>query len=167
VKQNKRLEQMRMVLDRSREELGKMHRETLEVRLATEELWLRLARESGSEDLKKSVAKIQTRLATEYQDAVARFELQKQELVQSRNELREQQEQLSARKDQIDQLAVQVESAQSERERNVKEREEEMDRRQEHIDEQMRRLQHERAEMEHEVRMLQAQIDAAFGKNAA
>ena len=42
-----------------------------------------------------------------------------------------------------------------------------MDRRQEHIDEQARRIQQERAEMEHEVRMLQTQIDAAFGKNAA
>jgi hypothetical protein len=167
VKQNKRMEQMRLALDRSREELGNMHRETLEVRLATEELWLRLAGESGTEDLKKSVGKIQARLASEYQDAVARLEVNKQELQQSRIELREQQEKLAARKDQMDQLAMDTESAVSERERNLKGREEELDRRQSHIDEQTRRLQQERAEMEHEVRMLQAQIDAAFGKNAA
>jgi hypothetical protein len=167
VKQNKKLEQKHLALDRSREELGKMHRETLEVRLVAEELWLQLAGESGSEDLKKSVAKIQVRLASEYQDAVSRLDVQKQELKQGRDELRDQQEKILARKEQADQLAVQAESALSERERALQGREEELDRRQRHIEEQAHRVQQERAEMEHEVRMLQTQIDAAFEKNAA
>ena len=167
VNQNKRLEQMRLALDRSREELGKMHRETLEVRLATEELWLRLAGDTGSEDLKKSVGKIQARLASEYQSAVARLEVQKQELKQSQDDQREQQEKLLVRKAQMDQLVARAESAMTERERDIKTREEELDCRQERIEEQMRRIQQERAEMEHEVRILQTQIDAAFEKNAA
>jgi len=167
VKQSKKLEQMRLVLDRSREELGKMHRETLEVRLATEELWLRLAGETGSEDMKKSVEKIQSRLASEYQDAIGRLEVQKQELKQSREEFRSQQGKLEEQKEQMNLLSLQTEQLLSDRESRLLQREEELDRRQEHIDEQTRRLQQERSEMEHEVRVLQTQIDAAFSKNAA
>jgi chaperonin cofactor prefoldin len=44
-------------------------------------------------------------------------------------------------------------------------RESELERRENRLEDQIRRMQQERAEMEHEVRILQAQIDAAFDKN--
>ncbi len=165
--QNKRIEQMRLALDRSRDELGRMHRETLEIRLATEELWLRLSGETSSEDLKESICKIRTRLADQYQEAAARLATQKDELKMTRDQMMQQHEKLLARREELDTWAKNCESALADRERALKDRETELERRQATVDETQRRTLRDRAEMEKEVKLLQEQIDRALDKRAA
>ena len=139
-----------------------MHRETLEIRLATEELWLRLSGESASEDLKKSICEIRTRLTAQYQETASRLNSQKAELKENREEMLQQYEVLLARRDEWDRWVAQTEDSIQERERALRERESELDRRQSHLEEVQRRTQAERVAMEKEVRLLQDQIDQAF-----
>lgn len=162
VQQNKRLEQMRLAMDRSREELGRMHRETLEIRLATEELWLRLSGESDSEDLKKSVCEIRTRLAAQYQDVAQRLDLQKSELKENREEMLQQYEALMARREEVDRWIARNEDTIREKEKALQERETELERQRQRLEELHKRTQAERVEMEKEVKLLQEQIDRAF-----
>ncbi len=167
VQQNKRMEQMRLAMDRSREELGRMHRETLEIRLATEELWLRLSGDSASEDLKESICRIRARLAEQYHDAVSRLEAQKTELKETREQMLQQHEKTLARREELEHWLAKNEDALSTRERLMKERELELDQRQAKMDDIVRRCRLERVEMEKEVRLLQDQIDRAFDKKRA
>jgi hypothetical protein len=165
--QNKRMEHMRLAMDRSREELGRMHRETLEIRLATEELWVRLSGDSPSEDLKESVARIRTRLAEQYHDAVNRLEAQKAELKETRDEMLKQHEKMLARREELDTWTARNEEALASREKQLKDRELELDRQQSVLGETVQRHKEERAEMQKEIQLLQEQIDRAFDKKRA
>jgi len=160
--QNKRLEQLRLAMERSREELGRMLRETLEIRLATEELWLRLSGESSSEDLKKSVTEIRSRLSRQYQELSMRIEGQKHELKQSRDEMLQQYETMLKRREELDRWAAETEKALDEREKTAAEREAEISRRETKLDDAQRRIREERTEMEKEVHLLREQMDSAF-----
>ena len=144
--QNKRVEQMRTSLERSREELGRMHRETLEVRLATEELWLRLAGDSASETLTDSLERIRTKLAEQNRSALVHVEKQKEELKQLRQQLLSQQENLLQRRDELDLWANRCEEALLEKESQLQKREEELDRQQASAYEILRRQRNVHAE---------------------
>ena len=137
--QNKKMEQMRITLERSREELGRMHRETLEIRLATEELWLRLADDAAPEDLKESVTRIRARLADQYRDALTHVEGQKDELKSLRQQLLLRQEKLLQSRDELNHWATQCEDALLEKEKQLQAREEELDRQQASVYETLRR----------------------------
>ncbi|MDR1923083.1 MAG: hypothetical protein LBQ66_01820 [Planctomycetaceae bacterium] len=167
IQQNKKLEQMRLAIERSREELGRMHRETLEIRLATEELWIRIAGDSVSEDLKTSVANIRTELTEEYRASMARIDSKKQELEENRNDILKQYETLITQREELDKWIETNEQSIKERETTLAMREEELDRRQAKIDELLARTQQERTDMEKEIRLLQEQIDIAFDTQKA
>ena len=64
--------QIRVVLDRCREEIERKHRESLQLRLATEELWVRMADSVPTTVMLQSLSKIRSRLADEYREAEAR-----------------------------------------------------------------------------------------------
>lgn len=133
--QNRKMEQMRATLERSREELGRMHRETLEVRLATEELWFRLAGDSPSEDLKVSLNKIRQRLADEYRGAVGKIERQKEDLKGIRDQMLAQHEKLLRRREELNHWVQESEASLLEKEQHLRQRELDMDRRQSVLDE--------------------------------
>jgi chromosome segregation protein len=63
-----------------RAELGRMHRETLEIRLATEELWVQLSGAAPPAALTESLGRIRTTLADQYRQANAELAEQKKEL---------------------------------------------------------------------------------------
>ncbi len=165
--QNKKLEQMRLAMDRSREELGRMHRETLEIRLATEELWLRLAGDSAPDELKESLTRIRTRLAEQYQEAVRRLDRQKIELKTAREQVLEQHEKTLKRREELDQWAARSEKLLAEREAALREKEVEIERRQTSVDDLVRRCRAERTEMENEVKLLQAQVEQVLERKHA
>lgn len=73
-----------------REELGRMHRETLEIRLATEELWVQLAGAAPPAALTRSLGRIRTKLAEQYAQANAELAERKRELETIRARLEEQ-----------------------------------------------------------------------------
>ncbi|MDR0391525.1 MAG: hypothetical protein LBH59_06440 [Planctomycetaceae bacterium] len=160
--QNKRLEQTRLAIDRSREELGRMHRETLEIRLATEELWIKLAGNSASEDLKISVSNIRAKLTEEYRTNMLKIDEQKSELEESRNDIIKQNEILAAQREQLEEWIASNEMILKERESALANREEECEKRQNRLDELITKTQQERIDMEKEIKLLQEQIEIAF-----
>ncbi|MGD9128599.1 MAG: hypothetical protein PVH19_14575 [Planctomycetia bacterium] len=66
-------EQIRVVLERCREEIEQKHRESLQLRLATEELWVQMADGLPTTAMLQSLSKIRSRLAEEYRAAEARM----------------------------------------------------------------------------------------------
>lgn len=66
-------EQIQIILQRCREEIERKHRETLQLRLATEELWVRMSDGVPSTTMLQSLSKIRSRLADEYREAEARL----------------------------------------------------------------------------------------------
>ncbi|MDR3110018.1 MAG: hypothetical protein LBU65_10105, partial [Planctomycetaceae bacterium] len=157
--QNKKVEQTRLSLERSREELSRMHRETLEIRLATEELWLRLAGDSAPEELKESLTRIRGRLAEQYNDAVRKLDIQKNELTSARQQVLEEHEKTVRRREELDKWAMQSERVLEEREDKIRDKELELERRQISVDDLVRRCRTERAELEKEVKLLQSQVE--------
>ena len=114
---------MRQALEHSREDLGRMHRETLEIRLATEELWLRISGHMDTDTLKQSIAKIREHLADQFRDSIARMEEQKSELRQLREQVVEQQQRLAKRREELEQWSKRCEEAFHERDRQLRQRE--------------------------------------------
>ena len=66
-------EQIRVILERCRKEVEQKHRDTLQLRLATEELWVRMSDGAPSTAMLQSLSKIRSRLADEYRAAEARL----------------------------------------------------------------------------------------------
>ncbi|MGL4942827.1 MAG: hypothetical protein ACRC46_06515, partial [Thermoguttaceae bacterium] len=159
---NKKLEQMRLAIDRSRDELGRMHRETLEVRLATEELWVRLAGDSAPDQLKEALARTRSRLADQYQDGLAKIEREKNELATTRDQIVQQHERLLARREELETWAAKSEDVLIQRDEQLKLREKEIDQRQFTVDNLVRSCRQERDETERELTLLKQQIATQF-----
>jgi hypothetical protein len=86
-----------------RDELTCMNRETLEIRLATEELWVQLSGAAPPAALTRSLGRIRAKLAEQYQQANAELIEQKKELEAIRSQLVEQHEALVIQKRRFDQ----------------------------------------------------------------
>ena len=79
-----------------------MHRETLEIRLATEELWIKLSGAVPPAALTHSLGRIRNRLADQYRLANAELLEQKKELESIRDQLVEQYQKLVEQKQQFE-----------------------------------------------------------------
>jgi hypothetical protein len=95
-----------VALRQFRDELDRVHRETLEIRLATEELWAQLSGAAPPAALVRSLGEIRARLADQY--AQANFDLaqRRKELEAIRAELIARHEQLADRRRQFEQWAA-------------------------------------------------------------
>ena len=100
------VDQCRAALEQLRAELGHMHRETLEVRLVTEELWARLSGAAPPAVLIRSIGRIRTQLAEQYRQANAELAERKKELEAIRNQLGAQHEKLAEHKLRFEQWAA-------------------------------------------------------------
>ncbi len=94
-------------LEQLRAELGRMHRETLEIRLATEELWAQLSGVAPPAALTNSLSGIRSKLADHYRFANAELQEQKQELESIRRQLVEQYDKVVRQKQNYDRWAQQ------------------------------------------------------------
>lgn len=101
-----RVEQSRAVLENLRSEVSNVHREALEIRLATEELWARLAGAAPPAALTRSLGQIRAKLAEQYQQANAELAEQRREIKVLRGQLRPQFEKLTEQKRQIERWAA-------------------------------------------------------------
>ncbi len=99
------VDQSRIALRQLRAELARMHRETLEVRLATEELWSQLSTVAPPEALTRSLGRIRSKLADDYRRANAELIDRKTELETIRGQLATQYEALVQQKRQFEQWA--------------------------------------------------------------
>jgi hypothetical protein len=98
----KHAEQCRAGLIELRAELQQMHRETLEIRLATEELWMKLSGAAPPDALTHPLGRIRNRLADQYRLANAELLKQKEELENIRDKLVEQYRNLIEQKQQFE-----------------------------------------------------------------
>jgi hypothetical protein len=96
----------RAALKQLRGELGRMHRETLEIRLATEELWVQLAGAAPPAALTRSLGRIRSKLAEQYHHDESELAEQRKELEALREQLIQQHAALVAQKRQFEQWAI-------------------------------------------------------------
>ncbi len=146
----------RAALKQLRGELGRMHRETLEIRLATEELWVQLSGAAPPAALTRSLGRIRTKLAEQYAQANAELADQRKELEAVRGELVQQHAALVEQKRRFEQWAV---GRQEECERQASRlvaREQQLYREDVQLREQSQRWQTEQMKYRQEVRRLRA-----------
>jgi hypothetical protein len=91
----------REAVEKLRADAAKMHREGLEMRLVSEQLWLELARQAPAAELTRSLATIRQRLADHYRDATQRLAAQQAELVRLGERLDQQQQRLVEQREQL------------------------------------------------------------------
>ncbi len=86
-RQSERLDRRKAALEKSRAEVAELHREALEWRIVTEELWAELTGWYRSGALQQTVAELRRRLAEHYRLAAADAAEQRQALAAMRDEL--------------------------------------------------------------------------------
>ncbi len=153
-------DQAHAALAQFRAELGRMHRETLEIRLATEELWAELSGSAPSAALTRSLGRIRTRLADHYRTANLELHEKKEELEQLRGQLSQQYEKLVRQKGNFDAWAAECREEVEEQAARLLARGEELDRREADMGEYARRAQAEKLELQQEIRRLRAKLAA-------
>lgn len=150
-----------------REELGRMHRETLEIRLATEELWVQLSGAAPPAALTRSLGQIRTRLAEQYAQANAELAEQKKELEVVRGRLEGQLDKLLDRKRQFDKWVADRQRECDGQASRLIAREERLAREEEHLREEAERWRAERLKFQRELKRFKAGRSARRSGNAA
>lgn len=140
------------------EELERTQRETLETRLATEELCLKLAGDAPPATLTRSLARIRKRLAEHYQQAHAKLTEQRQELEKVRGQLAAQHEKLAAQKTQYEEWFTQQREESEQQASRLIAREQWLQREELQLREEANRWRSERLQCHQEIRRLRAQL---------
>jgi hypothetical protein len=96
------VDRSRLALKKLRGEVARIHRDTLENRLAMEELWAQLSGIAPPAALTQSLARIRAKLGDQYRQANAELAFQKKELEAIRDQLVQQHDDLVRRKQQFD-----------------------------------------------------------------
>ncbi len=154
----KSVDQCRAGLLELRGELQRMHRETLEIHLATEELWLKLSGSAPAAALTRSLGRIRKRLADQYRLANAELIKRKEEMESVRDQLVEQYRKLAGQKQEF---GRRLEAEQKESQRQAAEmtaREQALLQQQTRFEEESQRWQVERMQYEQEIRLLRLQL---------
>src|SRR5690606_26194040 len=98
-----RLDARELQLERLRQQLQQAQRETLEMRLATEELWGQLSGTLPAAALTKSVSRLRNRLADQFKLAADDLADQREAVEQSRTRLETQLERLVQQRSELQQ----------------------------------------------------------------
>ena len=137
-----------------------MHRETLEIRLATEELWAELAGSTPPAELTRSLGRIRGRLAEHYRMANADVEQKKSEIKQLRDHLSEQYEKLVRQKRSFDEWAAACRDEAEQQAARLQAQVEDIERREADMGEYARAAQAEKLELQQEIRRLRSKLVA-------
>lgn len=100
-RQNEQLDHRRRALEQTRDQVSCLHREALELRLATEELHVQLAGPAAPSALMRSLAALRERLAQHYALEAAELDQRKAELESLRADLASRHEKLSDRQHEL------------------------------------------------------------------
>ena len=100
------VDRCRAALRKVRAESGRMQRETLEIRLATEELWTELAGAAPPAALTRSLGRIRTKLAEQHHQANVELADQRKELEEIQTQLSRHHKKLVEQKRQLDRCAT-------------------------------------------------------------
>lgn len=151
-------DQAHAALEQLRAELGRMHRETLEIRLATEELWAELSGSAPPAALTRSLGQIRSRLADHYRMANLELYEKKEELEQLRGQLSAQYEKLVRQKRNFDAWAAECREEVEEQATRLLARGEDLDHREADMGEYARRTQAEKLELQAEIHHLRKKL---------
>lgn len=141
-----------------RGELSEMHRETLAVRLATEELWVQLSAATPPATLAASLVEMRNRLSEHYRESANELARQRTELELARTDLAEELERILKRKQEVDAWVQRQEEDLCQQAQRLRDRESEIGRRAAEIEEagQLREL--ERIGLETEIQQLRQKL---------
>jgi len=141
-----------------RGELQQMHRETLEIRLATEELWVKLSGAAPPAALTQSLGRIRSRLADQYRIVNNELLEKKKELETFRDQLTRQYEKLIEQKQRFEQWVACRQGESEQHSSRLIAREQELLKLQARFEEQSRQWQLERMEYEQEIHRLRQNL---------
>lgn len=88
-RRSEQVDRSRVALQQVREDLRRVHRETLEIRLASEELWVQLSETAPAAVANRLLEQLRAKIAEQYRLASAELAQQKEELLSLRTELAE------------------------------------------------------------------------------
>ena len=160
------VDRSRAAMEEIRGQLQRLHRETLEIRLATEELWAQLSGAAPPAALVQSLGRIRGKLAEHYRLANLELHAQKEELEKLRGQLAAQHEALAREKCRFEEFTcTQQKEAQQQASRLIA-RERQLDRRDAELRAQSQQWQVERFELQQELRSLRTEL-IAIGQTAA
>lgn len=162
-RRSEQVDQSKAALEQLRTELGRMHRETLEIRLATEELWAQLSGAAPPAALTRSLGRIRTKLADHYRLSNAELHRQKEELEGIRRQLAERYEKLVQQKREFEQWAARRQKETEQQAARLIAREEQLAEKEAKLKDRAHRWQAERLDHQHQIRHLQAKVAAAKG----
>ncbi|MCE9552783.1 MAG: hypothetical protein K8T91_05330, partial [Planctomycetes bacterium] len=155
---SQQLESKQVALDQIRTDVAAQHREALELRLASEELWIRISEAAPPAGLERSLGQIRQRVAASYEMEHAAVVRQREELEGLHAKLAEQYARLAAEKKE---LGVWIQKRQqdieSQAERLVK-REQQLDAQESEIERLRRAWEDERRAYQGEIRTLLARV---------
>jgi chromosome segregation ATPase len=152
------VDQSRAALDQLRAELGRVHREALEIRLATEELWVQLCGSAPPAALTRSLGQVRAKLAEHYRMATAEVAEKKAELETLRGQLAEEHQKLIRQKAGLEQWAAGRQQEVEQQAQRLVAREEELERQETTFNDRVRQWKGERLGYEQEIRRLKAQL---------
>lgn len=124
------LEHRRAAIRQMREEVERLHRDALEMRLAAEELASRLLGETARQDLGQALSDLRARLADQYRQKELDLARQRDELQMLRAELNQQYQRVIREREAWEQWAVQRQEQLDRLAAELLQRQEELDRRQ-------------------------------------
>ncbi len=151
------VDRSRATLEQLRGELDRLHRETLEIRLATEELWVQLSGAAPPAALVQSLGRIRGKLAEHYRLANAELHAQKEELERTRGQLAEQHDKLAQERRRFEQWAATQQKETQQQASRLIARERQLDRRETELRTHSQQWQVERCELQQELRSLRAE----------
>jgi len=160
-RRSEQVDQCRAGVEQLRKELGQVHRDTLEMRLATEELWARLSATASPAAVSRTLAEIRAKLRQDYRDAGEELRREKEALEAVRGQLTEQHERLVKQKHDFERWA-EAERRDIERmAQSLFTREQELHEQETLLAEHVRRWQGERVAIQEELRRLRARVGEA------
>jgi chromosome segregation ATPase len=148
------LEGRRAELERLRMEVREAQRETLEMRLATEELWSQLTLAAPPSSLARSLGRLRQRLADHYRLANAELSEQRQEMESLRTRLNEHHERLAQREHELQDWFERRQADLQQQSESLAAREEDVERREAEVRQLHETWQEERAALQREIRGL-------------
>jgi chromosome segregation ATPase len=161
------LERRSAAVDQLRAEVLRTQRETLELRLATDELWAQMMGAAPPAALSQSLAQIRGKLADQYRLERAEMAAQQQELEMLVARLDEQRERLRQQKQELERWAANRQADMEGQAARLVARENELDRRKAELDGLRLEQQNDRHAYEREIRRLLGQLRRVDSFDAA
>jgi septal ring factor EnvC (AmiA/AmiB activator) len=135
-----------------------MHRETLEIRLATEELWVQLSGTAPAATLTQTLGQVRAKLAEQYRMANTELAGQRKELDEIRAQLAQQHEKLMVQKRDLDAWASRRQEEIQEQAARLVAREQELERQDAEFQQRSRESQIEQLDYRRQIFSLRMQL---------